>query len=435
MARSTRDTNLETLTARLRLAVQDKPYWRALETGLHIGYRRITAGGGTWTARRRKTDGRYATAKLGAADDMAPADGLALLSFKQAQQKARDWDALQERIAHGLAPATGAYTVAAALEDYFASRDARGSKGVASDRSAATSRIVPELGAVVADKITTTLIRAWHTGIAKAPRMVRTAKFAAKRKTMNVDQKDPEAVRARRSSSNRILTILKAALNHAFQEGKVRSDEAWRKVKPFREVDAAVVRYLNGPESARLINTCEPDFRTLVHGALLTGCRYGELCRLAARDFNHAAGTLAVKFSKSGKPRHVALNDDGRLLFASITAGQSATALIFKRGDGTGWKASHQQRPLAEASVRAKLEPAATFHTLRHTYASSLAMAGVPMGVIAAQLGHADTRITERHYAHLSPSYVADTIRASLPRIDLGKPALDPVVKRLGVAS
>ena len=39
------------------------------------------------------------------------------------------------------------------------------------------------------------------------------------------------------------------------------------------------------------------------------------------------------------------------------------------------------------------------------------------MGVIAAQLGHADTRMTERHYAHLSPSYVADTIRASLPAL------------------
>jgi integrase len=37
------------------------------------------------------------------------------------------------------------------------------------------------------------------------------------------------------------------------------------------------------------------------------------------------------------------------------------------------------------------------------------------MGVIAAQLGHADTRMTERHYANLSPSYVAETIRAAMP--------------------
>jgi hypothetical protein len=41
-------------------------------------------------------------------------------------------------------------------------------------------------------------------------------------------------------------------------------------------------------------------------------------------------------------------------------------------------------------------------------------MRGVPMGIIAAQLGHADTRMTEKHYAHLAPSYVADTIRAQL---------------------
>jgi integrase len=36
--------------------------------------------------------------------------------------------------------------------------------------------------------------------------------------------------------------------------------------------------------------------------------------------------------------------------------------------------------------------PAVTFHILRHTHGSHLATRGVPMGVIAAQLGHADTR-------------------------------------------
>jgi hypothetical protein len=39
--------------------------------------------------------------------------------------------------------------------------------------------------------------------------------------------------------------------------------------------------------------------------------------------------------------------------------------------------------------------------------------------VIAANLGHADTRMTERHYAHLAPSYVADVIRATMPRLGL----------------
>jgi hypothetical protein len=42
------------------------------------------------------------------------------------------------------------------------------------------------------------------------------------------------------------------------------------------------------------------------------------------------------------------------------------------------------------------------------------------MGVIAEQLGHADTRMTEKHYAHLAPSYVADTIRAHFPILGIG---------------
>ena len=41
------------------------------------------------------------------------------------------------------------------------------------------------------------------------------------------------------------------------------------------------------------------------------------------------------------------------------------------------------------------------------------------MAVIARQLGHADTRMTEKHYAHLAPSYVAQTIRANFPVLGL----------------
>jgi integrase len=47
--------------------------------------------------------------------------------------------------------------------------------------------------------------------------------------------------------------------------------------------------------------------------------------------------------------------------------------------------------------------------------ASALAMKGAPMGVIAPQFGHSDTRMTEKHYAHLAPSYIADRVRAALP--------------------
>ena len=107
------------------------------------------------------------------------------------------------------------------------------------------------------------------------------------------------------------------------------------------------------------------------------------------------------------------------MLFSELATGKTSREPIFVRDDGRLWGASHQQRPIDAASAHAKLEPPATFHVLRHTYASALAMRGVPMGVIAAQLGHADTRMTERHYAHLAPNYVADTVRAALPTLGI----------------
>ena len=70
---------------------------------------------------------------------------------------------------------------------------------------------------------------------------------------------------------------------------------------------------------------------------------------------------------------------------------------------------------MREACLRARIDPACTFHDLRNTYGSLLAMRGVSLQVIAEALGHADTRMTSRHYAHLLPSYVASTIRTKLP--------------------
>ena len=109
--------------------------------------------------------------------------------------------------------------------------------------------------------------------------------------------------------------MLRAALNHAFHDGKVSSDLEWRKVKPFKKVDAARLRYLTIAEAKRLINAAEPDFRLLVQAALQTGARYGELARLTVGDFNPDVGTVSIQQSKSGKSRHVVLTDEGVKFF------------------------------------------------------------------------------------------------------------------------
>jgi integrase len=65
---------------------------------------------------------------------------------------------------------------------------------------------------------------------------------------------------------------------------------------------------------------------------------------------------------------------------------------------------------------RAKITPAISFHGLRHSWASLAVMAGVPLMIVSKNLGHSDTKMVEKHYGHLAPSYVADAIRAGAPR-------------------
>jgi hypothetical protein len=73
------------------------------------------------------------------------------------------------------------------------------------------------------------------------------------------------------------LTILKAALNEAYRERLIPINDAWQRVKAFRKVDSARIRYLTDDEARRLVNACPGDFRALVVGGMMTGCRYGEL--------------------------------------------------------------------------------------------------------------------------------------------------------------
>lgn len=103
--------------------------------------------------------------------------------------------------------------------------------------------------------------------------------------------------------------------------------------------------------------------------------RYGEITRLRALDFNREVGNISVSISKSGKPRHIYLTEEGRVFFEQAVADRPGTTLIFVRADGEAWGTSHQFRPLREACATARIEPPISFHILRHTYASRLALA------------------------------------------------------------
>jgi hypothetical protein len=94
--------------------------------------------------------------------------------------------------------------------------------------------LLPTLGSTNVADLTSERLRQFLATLAATPARVRNKRGAPPAYHPVVNE------RARRSSANRIFAILRAALNHAFDEKKVSSTAAWgRRVKPFRGVEGA----------------------------------------------------------------------------------------------------------------------------------------------------------------------------------------------------
>jgi integrase len=359
--------------------------------------------------------------KLGQADDVSGADGQKILTCEQAKEAARSW---AKSIRSG-APVSTGLTVNDALDQYFEAKTAEGMKAVYDAKSRANLHIRPALGSTLVAELTADRLRRWRDAMVKKPKHLRTGRFAKKQNTREVDLHDAEALRRRRDTANRTLTVLKAAMNWAYSHQLVGDDKAWRLVKPFRATTAARVRFLETKEQQRLLNTAEGALRDLIAAALMTGARFSEIARLTVRDFDRGNGSVFIAESKSGKARHVPLTARGVTLFERLAAGKLPTAPLLTQESGEKWKPATYQRSFKDTLERAKIENL-TLHELRHSYASTMVRAGAPLIVVAEALGHADTRMVSKHYAHLAPSYVADTIRRTAP--DLTLPNHDRIV-------
>jgi integrase len=387
-----------------------------IERGLSLGYRK-TAEGGSWLVRRYDPAlKRHSEARLGTADDSRDADGHEVLSFAQAQRKALV-DAQREAERAG----GKHYTVADAVVEYLDYLNSHG-KSAADAAIKLKAYVLPQLGNRRLADLKPADFDAWLDWAMKRQFARKAGKVAkGRRKATTKPERAArrldaaEAKRRRKSTVNRVMTILKACLNHAHSRHRVSHRDAWSRLKKFRAVDSARLRWLSLEESTRLLNACPPDFRALVQAGLLTGCREGELLAVRARDNDAASKSLLIPDSKSGKPRRVPLTPEGSAHFESLAAGRQPDAFLFTRKDGSAWHRVAVIRAMQEANRAAKIEPPATFYTLRHTYASHLVQAGTPLLYVASALGHRDARMVERHYGHFAPSHVAETIRANLP--------------------
>lgn len=406
MARTNRSSQLDTRTARLKLPVE-KRFFATVGQNLSLCYRRNKKGVGSWSA-RLYVNKEHKYILIGEADDFKDPDGETIFSYFQAQDKAREIEK-EQKVEAGLILLP--MTVADAAEEYLVwFKDNR--KSYESVRTTIQAHILPTLGSYYIKDLTTQTLKDWLAQISFAPKRKRTR--LGKEQAFSVEPMTDEEKRARKATAKRILATLKAILNKAFYDEKVSDDTVWRRVKPFPKADAPRIRFLTPYEVERLLNVCEPDFKNLVAAALFTGARYGELTNMRVVDFMPEQGFVFIQPSKSGKSRHIPLSEEGMSFFIEQTLGKNRSDLIFTRLDQSKWEKNYQARPMKAACERAKVEPAIGFHELRHTYASTLAQRGVDLLSISKLLGHADTRITSRHYAHLCDSTLKSAV-ANLP--------------------
>ena len=357
-----------------------------------IGYRRLRGRSGTWTARIYTGNGEYAFEPIGTADDRSDANGVTVFNFDQAVAKARQLH-LDRAGIHG------PLTVEAAMTAYVTRLDHEG-KNTDQLEGIAAKYITPLLGKEEVAKLTSKMLTDWMAKVAAMP----------------AKGKRPFDPVARKSSANGTLGKLRAALNLAYNDGKVPSNQAWRSIKKFAGVDRSRDRFLSPDESRRLINAAGDEFRPMVQAALATGCRYSELCNLKVSDLRTDSDTLFIRTSKTGRSRHVYLTKEGVQLFESLAAGHRGNDPLIRRDDGLPFNTSQQVRRMKHACKIARIDPI-SFHGLRHSFASALILANTPLVYVAKSLGHTSIAMVEKHYGHLVKDHLSETIRANAPSI------------------
>ena len=398
---------ISTAESRSKLTARREPYWVELVPGTSVGYMKGPRDV-SWFVRQR-TGAAYRKQRIGTPDDHIHADGEVVLSYAQAVRVASSLQLEKRKAAPLPRHYSDGLTLNQVFDNYIAER-----KTTPGGRS---NRVMPESTAIVSEqfwkrharedigtKLVTALddkqLRKWHTKMATTPPTVRG-------KAQAFDKDDPEQVRSRQATANRVLTIAKAALSWARKHDALPKDMAdwWRNVAPFGLGDDPTPRMLDTDEITRLLNAAPADLRTLLKGALMTGARYSELRNMKVRDFDAEHDVVTIRQSKTYKTLTQPLTPEGVRLFESLTAGRRKDESMFTREDGTPWAQKDAIRPTRLTMIAANLDDA-SFKTTRATYGKLLLIATKDIEVVAKALGHSDSRITRKHYAAILPSEV-----------------------------
>ena len=347
-------------------------HWQNFGDGRGLGYRKRTANSvGKWLLRVLETgQTKYRVETIGTADDVADADGLEILSYSQAMKIA--------------AARTSVVTEKILVQDALlswaeAKCRSNDSQKARADYLNAARRIGNALPRVAINKITKQDIQRWRDS-----------------HLVGYDN-----LQARRSTANRALANLKAALNKAAEDANYTGFRSWDKVAKFSERVSAGRRdtILDVSDEAELIRLAEPDLAILLQAAQLTGARPGELRELSVGDFY--GDQLEIIRSKNVR-RTIPLSEAASIFFAEQANGRDRHQPLLPRQDGSRWPEGGHLKPLRRARKRAGLGADVSLYTIRHGFISRFVAKGVPLLAIAQHCG-TSVQMIEKNYAKFMP--------------------------------
>jgi len=224
------------------------------------------------------------------------------------------------------------------------------------------------------------------------------------------------------ASVNSAIRTLRRFCNWAEARGDASKNAA--KGLRFRRVPEKNCAALSEEEIPRFLEVCTPGFKPIAQLALMAGLRRREVVNLKWSAVDLERGVLEVRndggfTTKSGKNRVIPLHPDIVKTLKEITR---TSDYVFpesdgkKRSDTTNWFCKSVKLALKKANIDRRFN----FHSLRHTFATRLALYAGDMEAARRILGHSDV-LTTRIYVHPTDQLVRAV--GKIPGLSIEKPA------------
>jgi integrase len=169
------------------------------------------------------------------------------------------------------------------------------------------------------------------------------------------------------------------------------------------------VDYFTPAEWRSLRDALDDDVRPAFRALLYSGSRLNEVLSLTWGDVDLSGRKITFTMRKvGGRLKSQRMSGALAEVLEALPRGTPA-AHVFTRADGSPWPDHEVKRRYYRAARKAGTRETLTIHSVRHTFASWLAIDGVPLRTIAELLGHQNVTMTFR-YAHLSPAHLQEAV-------------------------